>query len=87
MLLDDNRGWRYSLSIQTDMWHPSKLTHEIAAAPGSLETLPFDSNSFDFVRICCIGLEVPEDSWQELLEVRHPPKSVYLCSTTTVLSY
>ena len=36
----------------------------------SLEPLPFESDHFDFVRICCIGLEVPEDSWQELLEVR-----------------
>ncbi|KAI1796852.1 hypothetical protein LXA43DRAFT_984831 [Ganoderma leucocontextum] len=33
-----------------------------------LDPLPFESNHFDLVRICCIGLEVPEDSWQELLE-------------------
>ncbi|KAI0749821.1 hypothetical protein C8Q80DRAFT_649111 [Daedaleopsis nitida] len=33
-----------------------------------LDPLPFDANQFDLVRICCIGLEVPEDSWQELLE-------------------
>lgn len=35
----------------------------------SLDPLPFEANHFDLVRICCIGLEVPEDSWQELLEV------------------
>ncbi|TBU42365.1 hypothetical protein BD309DRAFT_963122 [Dichomitus squalens] len=33
-----------------------------------LEPLPFESNHFDLVRICCVGLWVPEDSWQELLE-------------------
>ncbi|RPD60122.1 S-adenosyl-L-methionine-dependent methyltransferase [Lentinus tigrinus ALCF2SS1-7] len=33
-----------------------------------LDPLPFEANQFDLVRICCIGLEVPEDSWQELLE-------------------
>ncbi|TFK92667.1 S-adenosyl-L-methionine-dependent methyltransferase [Polyporus arcularius HHB13444] len=33
-----------------------------------LDPLPFEANHFDFVRICCIGLDVPEDSWQELLE-------------------
>ncbi|PIL35545.1 hypothetical protein GSI_02273 [Ganoderma sinense ZZ0214-1] len=33
-----------------------------------LDPLPFESNHFDLVRICCVGLEVPEDSWQELLE-------------------
>ena len=29
--------------------------------PGRLERLPFDSETFDFVRISCIGLGVPED--------------------------
>ncbi|KAL6302399.1 hypothetical protein BKA93DRAFT_818528 [Sparassis latifolia] len=33
-----------------------------------LEELPFQSEQFDFVRICCIGLGVPEDEWQYLLE-------------------
>ncbi|KAH9942770.1 S-adenosyl-L-methionine-dependent methyltransferase [Amylocystis lapponica] len=33
-----------------------------------LETLPFPNSHFDFVRICCIGLGVPEDEWQYVLE-------------------
>ncbi|KAI0661765.1 hypothetical protein C8Q70DRAFT_967350 [Cubamyces menziesii] len=33
-----------------------------------LDPLPFESEHFDFVRICCIGLSVPEDQWQDLLE-------------------
>ncbi|KAI0091190.1 S-adenosyl-L-methionine-dependent methyltransferase [Irpex rosettiformis] len=33
-----------------------------------LDPLPFKANSFDFVRICCIGLGVPEDEWQTLLQ-------------------
>ncbi|KDQ57325.1 hypothetical protein JAAARDRAFT_35950 [Jaapia argillacea MUCL 33604] len=33
-----------------------------------LERLPFPPDEFDFVRICGIGLGVPEDEWQDLLE-------------------
>ncbi|OBZ72082.1 hypothetical protein A0H81_07597 [Grifola frondosa] len=33
-----------------------------------LEPLPFPSERFDFIRICCIGLGVPEDEWQFVLE-------------------
>ncbi|KAH9846682.1 hypothetical protein C2E23DRAFT_851900 [Lenzites betulinus] len=33
-----------------------------------LDPLPFEANQFDLVRICCIGLSVPEDSWQDLVE-------------------
>lgn len=33
-----------------------------------LTALPFGSNLFDFVRIRYIGLAVPEDKWQDLLE-------------------
>ncbi|KAI0925790.1 hypothetical protein AcW1_008122 [Taiwanofungus camphoratus] len=33
-----------------------------------LDPLPFPSERFDFVRICEIGLGVPEDEWQFLLE-------------------
>ncbi|KAI0367799.1 S-adenosyl-L-methionine-dependent methyltransferase [Pilatotrama ljubarskyi] len=33
-----------------------------------LDPLPFESGHFDLVRICCIGLNVPEDSWQDILE-------------------
>ncbi|KAH9945153.1 S-adenosyl-L-methionine-dependent methyltransferase [Epithele typhae] len=33
-----------------------------------LDPLPFESNYFNHIHICGIGLEVPEDSWQELLE-------------------
>ena len=34
----------------------------------SLETLPFDSGSFDLVHLRWINLGVPEPKWQELLE-------------------
>ncbi|KAI0671779.1 S-adenosyl-L-methionine-dependent methyltransferase [Trametes maxima] len=33
-----------------------------------LNPLPFETGRFDLVRICCIGLNVPEDRWQDLLE-------------------
>jgi len=33
-----------------------------------LEDLPFLADSFDFVRICGLGLAVPEDEWQSLLQ-------------------
>ncbi|KAJ7593263.1 hypothetical protein C8J56DRAFT_930700 [Mycena floridula] len=33
-----------------------------------LEGLPFSSELFDLVRIACLGLAVPEDEWQYLLE-------------------
>ncbi|KAI0685514.1 hypothetical protein BC835DRAFT_1421158 [Cytidiella melzeri] len=33
-----------------------------------LDSLPFKANSFDFVRICGVGLGVPEDEWQDLLQ-------------------
>ncbi|KAF9647973.1 S-adenosyl-L-methionine-dependent methyltransferase [Thelephora ganbajun] len=36
-----------------------------------LNALPFASNIFDFVRIRYIGLAVPEDKWQDLLEEVH----------------
>ncbi|KAF7794797.1 hypothetical protein EIP86_005939 [Pleurotus ostreatoroseus] len=35
---------------------------------GRLERLPFDSDTFDFVRISGIGLGVPEDEWQDLFQ-------------------
>ncbi|GJE88689.1 S-adenosyl-L-methionine-dependent methyltransferase [Phanerochaete sordida] len=33
-----------------------------------LDPLPFKSNDFDFVRICGIGIGVPEDEWGHLLQ-------------------
>lgn len=33
-----------------------------------LDPLPFKSNSFDFVRICDVGIGVPEDEWGHLLQ-------------------
>ncbi|CCM00104.1 uncharacterized protein FIBRA_02131 [Fibroporia radiculosa] len=33
-----------------------------------LEPLPFATGEFDFVRFCVIGLAVPEDEWQYLIE-------------------
>lgn len=36
----------------------------------SLDGLPFPSNHFDFVRIANLGLAIPEDEWQTVLEVR-----------------
>ncbi|KAI9061307.1 hypothetical protein FKP32DRAFT_1576259 [Trametes sanguinea] len=32
-----------------------------------LDPLPFEENTFDYVRICCVGLAVPEIFWQDLL--------------------
>jgi len=34
-----------------------------------LDGLPFPRDHFDFVRVAGIGLGVPEDEWQSLLEV------------------
>lgn len=33
-----------------------------------LERLPFESGHFDFIRLCCLGMGVPEDEWQDLLQ-------------------
>ncbi|KAL4252270.1 hypothetical protein ABKN59_002545 [Abortiporus biennis] len=33
-----------------------------------LDSLPFGVEEFDLVRICCIGLGVPEDEWQDLFQ-------------------
>ena len=34
-----------------------------------LDGLPFPSNHFDFIRIAGMGLAIPEDQWQPVLEV------------------
>ena len=34
-----------------------------------LDGLPFPSDNFDFVRIVGMGLAIPEDEWQPVLEV------------------
>lgn len=38
----------------------------------SLERLPFEDDTFDFVRMCGVGLAIPEDEWLAVLGVRFP---------------
>ena len=77
-LTQSNLGIEYRDLSRRVVWvHGNLCVHSLfrperridRTLPSSLDPLPFDSNHFDFIRICCIGLEVPEDSWQELLEV------------------
>ncbi|KAF6759940.1 hypothetical protein DFP72DRAFT_884720 [Ephemerocybe angulata] len=52
-----------------DLEHFRHLAPRVKWAHGNLlEGLPFPSSQFDFVRIAYIGLGVPEDEWQFVLE-------------------
>ncbi|KAI0719317.1 hypothetical protein C8T65DRAFT_636312 [Cerioporus squamosus] len=63
-VIEAAKAWPNSSFVGFDLRNRIKWVHG-----DFLDPLPFQADQFDLVRICCIGLEVPEDSWQELLEV------------------
>ncbi|KAG6862489.1 hypothetical protein C0995_000035 [Termitomyces sp. Mi166 len=51
--------------------HHSDIAHRVKWVHGNLlDGLPFHCDRFDFVRMVNIGLGVPEDEWQYVLEAR-----------------
>ncbi|KDR78877.1 hypothetical protein GALMADRAFT_244511 [Galerina marginata CBS 339.88] len=55
-----------------EMEHYKPLAQRIEWVHGNfLDGLPFSSNCFDFVRIAGLGLAIPEDEWQAVLEEVH----------------
>ncbi|KAI0342774.1 S-adenosyl-L-methionine-dependent methyltransferase [Trametopsis cervina] len=82
-VIEAAKAWPYSqftgydcLQIQPDLKVMSSsqpglgdLTNRIKWIHGNfLDPLPFEDSSFDFVRICGVGLGVPEDEWQSVLQ-------------------
>ncbi|OCH95373.1 hypothetical protein OBBRIDRAFT_883930 [Obba rivulosa] len=81
-VIEAAKAWPYSTFVGFDILRvqPDLSKSEVAAASGDisprvtwirgnfLERLPFPDGQFDFVRICCIGLGVPENEWPHLLE-------------------
>lgn len=47
----------------------------------SLDPLPFKRNCFDFVRVCCVGLGIPEDEASGAVRQNSPPADVTLLDT------
>lgn len=45
------------------------VTHQYLLSLNRLDGLPFPPQYFDFVRVSGLGLAIPEDEWQTVLEV------------------
>jgi hypothetical protein len=56
-------GTRQSVRI----FHP--ITRQYLLSLNRLDGLPFPPQYFDFVRVSGLGLAIPEDEWQTVLEV------------------
>ncbi|EMD34054.1 hypothetical protein CERSUDRAFT_117562 [Gelatoporia subvermispora B] len=82
-VIEAAKAWPYSTFVGFDILRIQpelSKSSEIADASGDissritwtqgnfLEALPYPDCQFDFVRICCIGLGVPESEWPHLLE-------------------
>lgn len=48
------------------------VTRQYLLSSNSLDGLPFPPQYFDFVRVSGLGLAIPEDEWQTVLEVKLP---------------
>ncbi|KAF9485172.1 S-adenosyl-L-methionine-dependent methyltransferase [Pholiota conissans] len=63
-----------------DIVHQKELARRVEWVHGNLlDGLPFPGNHFDFVRMAGLGLAIPEDEWQSVLEEIHrvmKPKAV-----------
>ncbi|KAF8813307.1 S-adenosyl-L-methionine-dependent methyltransferase [Phlegmacium glaucopus] len=77
--VDAAKQWKNSTIIGFDIakiqprlssiGHVSPLSHRINWVHGNLfDGLPFPPNHFDFVRMVGMGLAIPEDEWQSVLE-------------------